>query len=274
MHGCDRNASEGRDMEGVAEVPQPAMRGPRVRRVATDRPWAWLNAGWQDLQATRAIGYAYGGAVCLLGWILSLLLFETGTLWAILPATAGFFLIGPLAAAGLYEVSRLREQGRQPSLADAFAPFRRNGRELAFLGIALLIVHLFWVRIAGLLFMLFFGPGLTGGLETLPFAMLRSPQFLPFVIIGTGLGAILAAASFALAAVSIPMVVDRDITALEAMTVSVQAVLENWKSMLLWAGLIVLFTGLALVPFYLGLLLVFPLVGHATWHAYRDIVLH
>jgi uncharacterized membrane protein len=206
-------------VDRVAELPQQAVLGPRVRRVATDRAWVWLTAGWQDLQATRAIGYAYGGAVCLAGWIVSLLLFETGTLWAVLPATAGFFLVGPLLAAGIYEVSRLRAAGRTPSLADTLAPFRRNGKELAFLGVVLLIVHLFWVRMAGLLFMLFFGLGVTTSLEQLPYAMLRSDDFLPFVVIGTGFGCVLASASFAIAAVSIPMLVDRDISALEAITV-------------------------------------------------------
>jgi uncharacterized membrane protein len=244
----------------------------RVRTVATDRPWVWLTAGWQDMLATKAITFAYGGAVCLAGWVVSLLLFELGTLWAILPATSGFFLVGPLVAAGLYEVSRLREAGRQPTLADLVAPFRRNGSQIAFVGMALLVVHLFWVRIAGLLFMLFFGRTGLPSLDQVPHAMLQSDQLLPFLVIGTGFGFILAAGSFAIAAVSVPMLVDREISALEAITVSIQAVIENWRPMLLWAGLIVLFTGLALVPFYLGLVLVFPLVGHATWHAYRDLV--
>src|SRR4051812_46757372 len=245
----------------------------RVRTVATDRPWVWLTAGWQDMLATKPIALAYGGAVCLAGWVLSLLLFEAGTLWAILPATSGFFLLGPLVAAGLYEASRLREEGRHPTLADVIAPFRRNGSQIAFIGVVLLIIHLFWVRVAGLLFMLFFGQHGLPNVERLPQAMLQSDMLLPFLVIGTGFGFILAAASFAVSAVSIPMLVDREISALEAVTVSIQAVIENWKPMLLWAGLIVVFTGLALVPFYLGLVLVFPLIGHATWHAYRDIVL-
>lgn len=245
----------------------------RVRNVSTDRPWIWLTAGWQDMLATKPIALAYGGAVCLAGWVLSLLLFEAGTLWAILPATSGFFLVGPLVAAGLYEASRLREEGRQPTLADVIAPFRRNGSQIAFIGVALLVVHLFWVRIAGLLFMLFFGQHGLPNIDRLPQAMLQSDQLLPFLVIGTGFGFVLAAASFAISAVSLPMLVDREISALEAITVSIQAVLENWRAMLLWAGLIVVFTGLALVPFYLGLVLVFPLIGHATWHAYRDIVL-
>ncbi len=245
----------------------------RIRRVATDRPWAWLTAGWTDLLATRPIALAYGGAVTLAGWALVLLMVETEIRWAILPATAGFFLVAPLLAAGLYETSRLREAGRAPSLADALAGFRRNGSQLAFMGVVLLLIHLIWVRIAGLLFALFFGLGFAPGLQDLPLALLRAPDLLPFLIIGTGFGFLLASATFAVSAVSIPMIMDRpDISAPEAITVSIQVVLENWRPMLLWAGLIVLFTGLALIPFFLGLVVVMPLIGHATWHAYRDLV--
>jgi uncharacterized membrane protein len=247
--------------------------GARIRRVGTDRPWAWLGAGWRDMQAMPAIGLAYGGAFCVFGWVMSLLLFESGTLWAILPASAGFFLVAPLVATGLYETSRRRALGEAPSLADALRAFRRNGTQIAYVGVALLVLHLFWVRIAGLLFMLFFGLQGTPSLEALPYAMLRSPELLPFLLLGTGFGLVLAAASFSIAAFSIPMLLDREVSALEAVTVSIQAVLENRGCMLLWAGLIVLFTGLALVPFYLGLVVVLPLVGHASWHAYRDIVI-
>jgi uncharacterized membrane protein len=103
-------------------------------------------------------------------------------------------------------------------------------------------------------------------------AMLRSDMLLPFLIVGTGAGAVLAAAAFAISAVSIPMLVDRDITAMEAIVVSIRAVAANPGAMAFWAGLIVVFTAMAMVPFFLGLALVIPLVGHATWHAYRDLV--
>lgn len=137
----------------------------------------------------------------------------------------------------------------------------------------LLILHLFWVRMAGLLFMLCFGLNFTPSLEALPMRMLESEALLPFLVIGTGFGFILAAVSFAITVVSVPMLVDRDISALEAISVSVQAAISNWRAMLLWAGLIVMFTGLALVPFYLGLILAVPVCGHATWHAYKDLVI-
>ncbi len=244
----------------------------RVRRVPVDRPWAWISAGWQDLQRSKAIGWAYGMALVLAGWCLTLLLFEADTLWATLPATAGFFLLAPLLATGLYETSRQLEQGGSPTLADAVRGFRRNGSQVAVIGVALLVLHLFWVRIAGLLFMLCFGLNFHPGLEELPLAMLRSSMMLPFLIAGTGFGLVLATVSFAITVVSIPMLVDRDISALEAITVSIQAAMTNWRAMTLWAGLIVLFTGLALVPFYLGLIVALPVIGHATWHAYRDLV--
>jgi uncharacterized membrane protein len=152
--------------------------------------------------------------------------------------------------------------------------FRRHGEQLALLGALLLLVHLFWVRVAGLLFALFFGLGAIPALEELPLMLLRSPSLLPVLVVGTGFGALLAAGSFAIGAVSLPMLVDRDVSFLEAVTVSIAAVLENWRPMALWAGLIVLFIGLALVPFFLGLVVALPVIGHATWHAYRDLVDH
>ncbi|MBX9698397.1 MAG: DUF2189 domain-containing protein [Acetobacteraceae bacterium] len=262
-------------MSDTIQTTEAPPRGPRVRPVATDRPWVWLTAGWRDMQATRSVAFAYGGALTLAGWVLVLLMFEIGTPWAILPATAGFFLLAPLLAAGFYETSRQRETGNPaPTLADAWAGIHRNRAQLAFMGVVLLLIHLVWVRIAGLLFAVFFGLNFSPSLADLPFALMRHEDFLAFLVIGTGFGFILAAATFAVSAVSIPMIVDKpEITALEAITVSIGTVLENWRPMALWAGLIVLFTGLALVPFFLGLVIVLPLIGHATWHAYKDMVI-
>lgn len=249
------------------------LRAPaRVRRVATDRPWAWLNRGWQDMRRARPVGLAYGTGLALFGWVLLLLLFELGAPWAILPATAGFVILAPILAAGLSETSRRLEAGEAPGLGEALGGFRRNGAQLAMIGALLLVIHLFWTRIAGLLFILFFGEA-SHGLAGLPMAMLRSDHILPFLAIGTGAGCVLAAIAFAAGAVSIPMLVDRpEAGVLEAVTVSVSAVVENWRAMALWAALIVAITALALVPFFLGLVLALPLIGHATWHAYRDLV--
>lgn len=244
----------------------------RIEIVPNDRPWAWLERGWRDLMATPHIGFFYGGAVVAAGWALVLLLLAADAIWAVLPAVAGFFLVGPVVAAGLYETSRRRERGEATSLPLAFLAFRRNAPQLALMGAVLLIINLFWVRMAGLIFAVFFGLGFSPSLEHLPAALLRSDQLLPFLILGTGVGFVLATIAFAVSAVSIPMLVDRDISAIEAIVVSMRATLANWPAMAFWAGLIVVFTAMALVPFFLGLALVLPLVGHATWHAYRDLV--
>lgn len=257
----------------VAPMPAAPALPSRVRPVATDRPWHWLALAWRDLLATKPVALAYGGALTLFGWALTLILFETGAPWAVLPATAGFFIVAPILGAGLYETARRREEGQSATLADAFAGFRRNRTQIAMMGVLLLLIHLFWVRMAGLTFALFFGINFSAELHELPMKMVQSPQFLSFLVVGTGLGFVLAAATFAVAAVSIPMLVHRpEITFLEAVTVSIQAVLTNWKAMALWAGLIVLFTGFALVPFFLGLVVAMPLIAYATWHAYRDVV--
>jgi len=258
----------------VDVIPTPEPMPVTIRQVATDRPWVWLALGWRDLMAMPHVGFAVGAGLALAGWALLLALLWAGVPWAILPATAGFFLVAPLLAAGLYEASRRRERGDPVTLRIALrGGFARNPTQLALLGVALLLVHLFWIRVAGLLFAVFFGLGFTPPLEALPMAMLRSDQFLPFLVIGTGFGAVLATAAFAISAVSIPMLVDRpDLSAAEAVVRSIQVVVANPRPMAFWAALIVVFTAIAMMPFFLGLALVLPLVGHATWHAYRDLL--
>ncbi|WP_160935529.1 DUF2189 domain-containing protein [Teichococcus coralli] len=241
------------------------------RRVAQDRPWAWLAAGWNDLWASPAISLTHGAALTLAGWALALLAQRLQTLWLVLPLSAGFFLVAPLLAAGLYEVSRRREAGLETNWAEAMQGFRRHGGQLAFMGVALLLLHLFWVQLAGLIFALCFGPGFAPPLETLPLAMLRAEKLLPFLLVGTGSGFLLAALAFGISALAIPMLVERDISTPEAIIASWHGVMLNWRAMALWAGLIVLFTGLAMVPLFLGLAIALPLIGHATWHACRDI---
>ena len=249
-----------------------ASQAVRIQLVPNDRPWMWLEAGWRDLMATPHIGFFYGGAVVAAGWLLVMALIAIDALWAVLPAVAGFFLVAPLVGAGLYDTSRRRERGEEVSLGTAFGAFRRNAPQLALMGAVLLVINLFWVRMAGLIFMVFFGLNFSPSLENLPLALLRSEQLLPFLIIGTGVGFVLASIAFAVSAVSIPMLVDRDVSAVEAIVASLKAVAANPKPLALWAALIVVFVGLGLAPFFLGLVVALPLIAHATWHAYKDLV--
>lgn len=244
---------------------------PLVRKVAVDRPWQWLAGGWNDLRHAYPTSLAYGAGLVVLSYVLTIALFVADLVYLILPITGGFMMVAPLLAVGLYDVSRRLATGETIRLGDVLIAWRRNALPIGAMGALLLIIHLFWIRLAMLLYALFFAnssPTWSTFLENLLF----SPQSLPFLVIGTALGGVLALAVFAISAISIPMMLDRDVGLVVALATSVTVVRVNWRPMALWAALIVAFTGFGIVPFYFGLAVVLPLIGHATWHAYKDMV--
>lgn len=253
-------------------VPVFATPSPRIRLVSLDRPWVWLAAGWRDLTHAPAVSLAYGAVLVAISVVLTFGLIAAGLFfYLILPLAAGFMFVAPLLATGLYETSRRLASGEPVSLNDAVFAYRRNGVQIAFFGLILMLLHLAWVRVATLLFALFF-QGVNLNLDALIDALFFSTVSLPFLATGTVIGAALAIAAFALGAVSIPMLIDRDVNVFTALATSVTAVRLNWRPMALWAALIVIFTGLGMATFYVGLAVVLPLLGHATWHAYKDLV--
>lgn len=158
------------------------------------------------------------------------------------------------------------------SFATAFAVFRRSPRQIAVMGFILLLVLLTWLRIAAMIFMLYWGLTPPSFEELVVNTFLR-PASLPFLIVGVGAGGLSALLAFSISAVSIPMLADRPkVDAVTAIVTSVRAVRDNPGPMLLWAVLIAAITGLGLATVYLGLVVTVPLIGHATWHAYRDLV--
>lgn len=244
---------------------------PGIRSVEIDRPWLWLAKGWADLLAAPQISIAYGALVSAVSLAIVGALFLLDMPYFALPMAAGFFLVAPLVAVGLYETSRRLETGEPVSLAAALGAILRNRAQLANLGIVLMLINLAWARIATLLFALFFqGAHPTWGsiIDTIFFSSVS----IPFLATGTIIGLCLALCAFAIGAVSIPMLLDRDVNVLVAVLTSFAAVRQNWRPMALWAALIVIFTVAGMATFFIGLTVVMPLIGHATWHAYRDIV--
>lgn len=245
---------------------------PKIRRVAVDRPWVWLARGWDDFRRAPGASLPYGIAVAAAsyGIVAALAWFES--VYALLPLAAGFMFLAPLLAAGLYDASRRLALGETPDFAVTARALGRNPEHLAYMGLVLMVFNLFWTRVALLLFALFFGTPRSTVRELVDMTLF-SPDSMPFLIVGTAIGAVLATLVFAISAVSIPMLLDRrDCTVWTAIATSFVAVRENWKPMALWAALIVAFTGFGMVPFFLGLAVTLPLIGHATWHAYKDLV--
>jgi uncharacterized membrane protein len=243
-----------------------------VRLVAFDAPWDWLGAGWRDLWEAPAIGLTYGAAFSLGAVFLAAGLLQFGMQSLILALAGGFLLLGPLLGVGLYDVSRRLERGDAPSLsASLMAGFAAPG-QLGFCGAVLGFLFFAWLQIAFLLFMMFLGSrGLPPAAEFLP-TLLFTPHGLGLLVVGTAVGALLALAVFSIAVVSVPLMLVRRIDAITAMSVSIQAVIRNPKPMLLWAALIAAFMALGLATMAVGLVVAFPLIGHATWHAFRDVV--
>ena len=143
---------------------------------------------------------------------------------------------------------------------------------LAFLGVTLMIVLLVWIRLATLLFALFLGTTEVPPMAEIVPTLLFTPNGLSLLVVGSAAGALLATLVFAISVVSVPLLMERDIDFMTAVITSIQSVLRNPKPMLLWAWLVALLTAGGLVTLYLGLIITFPLVGHATWHAYRDTI--
>ena len=242
-----------------------------VRTVNLDRPWSWLARGFADLRRAPRIDLFYGLIFTAMGYLLGLGLYAADQVFLILPLGGGFLLLAPRLAVGLYHVSARLEDAGRPTLAEALRAWWPARGQLAVMAFVLLFAYLVWLRVAFLIFLLFFGLQPPAP-ETFVSEVFLQPRSVPFLIVGTGAGAVLALTVFAISAVSIPMILDRKVGALTAIITSVRAVVANPRPMLLWAALIVVFTAAGLASMFVGLVVTLPLIGHASWHAYRDLV--
>jgi uncharacterized membrane protein len=241
-----------------------------------DRPWQWLAAGWNDMATAPGIALWYGFIVAVVMTAVTLLLQSIEAYHLALGTMAGFVFIGPILAVGLYEVSRRLELNLKVILPNTWHGWRRNTGSLLTVGVVLMLLLLSWFMLSMQLAAVLYSASdelilLFGGAENLAqFALsIRWPMVVAFVLSGlVGMFAV-----FLLTAVSLPLLTDQeDMDAITAMVTSVKAVAVNWRAMLLWAGLIALFTAVAVAPLFLGLIVLFPLLAFASWHAYRDLI--
>lgn len=250
------------------DASDPETASPAIRDVPALRSLEWLKRGWQDLRTHAMLSIAYGLIFTLAGWMIMLVAAPRPYLLS--AAVSGFMLVAPLLAAGMYEISRRAEDGLATSLEQSVQGWLRNRGAMAFFGLALALVAIAWERISAILFALFYTGDLRSGSSLLA-SVFNSGIDWGLVIAYMGIGALVAAVVFALSVITVPMLVDRNVDPISAMLTSFRAVRTNPMAMVVWAGLLAAMMVVAFATQLVGMIVLLPLVAHASWHAYRDL---
>lgn len=258
----------GRTAGRTHEAPLPA-----VRRITVSDLGDALARGVDDFAAFRSDVIFLAIIYPLAGLVLARLIFGYGLLPLLFPLASGFALIGPIAAVGLYELSRRREAGAEPGWADAFEVFRSPSiGSIALFGLLLMAIFLVWLNVAIAIYGLTLGPEPPSSAAAFVRDVFTTEMGWTMIGVGIGVGFLFAVLVLAISVVSVPLLLDRDVGLAAAIGTSLRAVLTNPGPMAVW-GLIVAF-GLVLgsLPLFVGLIVVMPVLGHATWHLYRRVV--
>lgn len=231
------------------------------RTLAPEAPLRWLRLGWNDLRRAPRQSLTYGAAMVVLSWLIGALGWAFGGLASLLALASGFVFLGPVLALGLYSISRQLQLGRTPRLGYCLREGRRHLANALVFGVMLLIVFLVWARAASMVHVFF-------PVEARP----EWGDLVVFLAVGTAVGSLFAAIIFAASAFSLPMILDRRTDVVTAVITSINAVLRNRAVMARWAALIVAAVALGLLTGLLAWLVALPVIGHATWHGYREAV--
>lgn len=233
---------------------------------------AALAAGWRDFRRAPGYGIFFSLVYVLGGWLIVAALTLQGQVWWTIPAMAGFPILGPFIACGFYEVSRRLEAGEPLVAAEILGVvWRQKDRQIPSMAAVIVVFFLFWNFLSHIIFALFMGRSSLTNISTSLEAFL-TPEGIGMVVFGTAVGAALAGLLFALTVVSLPLLMDREVDFITAMLTSLRCVRVSPVAMLVWA--VIIATGLAvgMALGFLGLFLVLPLFGHASWHLYRRVI--
>jgi len=245
-------------------VSRPAI---TLRTLGFGDPFRWLAAGWRDFIRCPGIGLFYGACFMVMGWAL-LKVYEAAPAY-VMALSAGFLLMGPFLCLGLYRASQRLEAGQKPDFGDSLLAWDTRTGQLAIFGFVLLVLEMLWGRATLVIFAVSFDgmPDLKGSLLAL-----MDPENLGFITAWLGVGALFAGLIYSVSVISIPMILHRQTDAITAGLTSMRLVLTQTGVMLFWGALITVLVVLALLPWFAGLLVVGPVIGHASWHAYRAAV--
>jgi uncharacterized membrane protein len=252
-----------------AVVPPLPRRSRFSRHIPASAAFGWLGAGWRDLGVKPMASLAYGFAVFLISAALVVGLFLFGWDYILFPALAGYMVVGPVVATGLSEKSRRIAAGERVSFLSMVFVRPRSASQILITGLVLCLLMLVWVRAAVIIYALFFGMRPFPGLAHIVPILFTTPRGWSMLIVGSAVGALFAAFSFAISALSIPRLLEEPIDALTAMGTSFALVWHNLPVMVTWGAIVLVLFIASLATGLVGLIVAFPVVGHGTWHAYR-----
>ncbi|GEO86481.1 MULTISPECIES: DUF2189 domain-containing protein [Alphaproteobacteria] len=241
------------------------------RNLSADAPLRWLSRGWKDLWISPVPSLLYGLLVFVASIVFIAYMFDTGRDYFLFPALAGFLIVGPIIASGLYLKSRSIELGEPFSLRTMVAVRPKAGAQVFFTGMLLVMLILLWMRAAVLVYALFFGIQPFPGLDQVANMLVTTPTGWAMLAVGGFIGSLFAGFAFAISVFSIPMLLDRRIDAFTAMGISTTMVWNNLRVTLTWGAIVLALFLASLATGLLGLIVIFPWLGHATWHAYREM---
>lgn len=248
---------------------QASIAAPRVRQVEPARTLVWLSRGWADMSRAWRASLGHGALVAAFGVLL--LVAASQATYLVPTLIGGFLLVAPFVAIVHYGLSRQIAEGDPPDSHAAWLAVRRNPGSVALYGLMLALALITWERMAAIVFALFLGNDVPD-LSNLVAEVLFSGQYLGLAAAFLAAGALLAAVVFALSVVTVPLLLEREMDVVSAALTSLQCCVRNPLTMLIWAVLIGCLTAWGFAMAMVGLVVVFPLLGHASWHAYKDLV--
>lgn len=252
-------------------VPPLERTSPYKRSLPMKQGVRWLQQGIADFSLRPLISLAYGCFVLAVSAGLIFGLFISRRDYILLPVLAGFLVVGPAFALGLYEKSRRIESGTTVRLRDMVFVRPASGSQIFFAGALLCLLFLVWLRAAVIIYALFFGIQPFPGMQGIALLLVGSPVGWAILLVGGGVGALFAAFSFAIGVVSLPMMLNERTDALTAMGTSLALTANNLPAMLIWGGIVLAGFILSILTGLLGMIVFFPIAGHSTWHVYRSL---
>lgn len=242
-----------------------------VNKIGIGEPFDWLAKGWKDMRDAGRFSLLYGAGIVLISVLLTFALVATDSMFLLPFLVAGFFIVAPFLGIGLYQMSAHLERGEPLKSCNALEAWKGNHTQISMITAGFLIIMQLWIATNYVLFSLLY-EGISPPLDNFFSNVFLSEKGRTFALASLTVGFFYAWCAYVISVITVPMLIDRKVDGFTAIRLSIKAVLKNMPAMMLWAFMIVVIVGLGLMTYYVGLIVALPLIGHASWHAYRSLV--